>query len=604
MLFSIAVGLMVILVGAFWVYQGLFSSALFFFLTILSSAVAFAFYEPVSGLVAGFLDPSLGLPLAFLVLFVVTLVLLRLATDKFIPDNVRLPVVVDRAGAGLFGLLTGLMIVGTSLIGVQMFGIGSAVFGFERLEAGDTGQPVRKGFLLGPDSFAAGMMQTLSGGSLGGGNPLGTAKPDLILDLYAARASVQPEDRVIIPNDAVKVTAWWNAQQIDTVTHRAQGSELVREFATQDAANGKFIVCTVRVSPSAANAGKQEIYFRLPQFRLVGPPPQKGGRAPSLVTACGMSDIYTHTQYGNVKEVSPEQAARLVRFSPQTPFVLDGNITKGVFKNGGYEFQVAFDVPENFNPWYLEFKRGARAELTLAQFRDKPPASASRAFGGAPALAAAAGGDAPSASSGGAKKPRVGPAPAGRTQIANAIQERTGPSAKLPFPLDSSNSIVDKCLRGKRLDECHFFVALPDTKEGAKTDVKEFFVPEGKKLFQVGAEAVAPGSLLGRAVNYAANVAGQVSIRDDQGSDYLAVGVYSVARVDGQMMLEIQYHPEAEVPERCLQKPKKITPSILTSAPQKERKFGYLFLVPPGVRIVRFTAGKTDSIQHLDITVP
>jgi hypothetical protein len=163
---------------------------------------------------------------------------------------------------------------------------------------------------------------------------------------------------------------------------------------------------------------------------------------------------------------------------------------------------------------------------------------------------------------------------------------------------------VARSLRGKKLGDCHIVVELPSSRDRTKEDVKEFLVPEGKALVQVGAEKIAAGSLLGRAVNYAANVAGQIRISDDQGTDYFAIGVYSVAPVNGKMTMEIQYHPDAEVPERCLEKPKTITAGILTSAPEKERKFGYLFLVNPGTQITRFSAGKPGSAQPLEIAVP
>jgi uncharacterized membrane protein required for colicin V production len=604
MLFSIAVGLMVILVTAFWVYQGLFSSALMFFETVTACVVAFAFYESVHSLWSGALtNPGIGHPLALMLLFLATMVLLRLATDRLIPGKVRLPVVVDRAGGGVMGLLTGLVLVGTPLVAVQMLPIGSSVFGFERLVAGPDGSIQQKGFLFKPDSFVAGLMRTLSGGSLGGSNALGRAKPDLLLDLHASRAGVQPEDRVYVPPDCLKATAWWEARQIDRVRQTGNGGELQREFTTEEVSGpNKLLVCEVRLSGSAAPEGRPEVYLRTPQFRVVGPPPGPGTSAsPRVYLACGLSDIYTHKQLKHA-EVARNQAGRLVRFGPQTDFVLGEAQARRLAGQGGYRFNVAFEVPEDFVPWYVEFKRGARCELTKNLFRQTPPKSASVALGNRQLAAAEepAGEATPQK-----KKAKVGKAPGGAGHVANAIEERTGAFAKLPVVLDRNDPQVARVLKDGRLGECHLVVAVPDQPPKRADRVTEFWVPDGRRLLQVGAEKNKALSLYGRALNYAANVAAQISVQTtDETTSYFAQGVYAAAVVDGKWHIEIQYHPEAEQPERCLKPPMKITSSVLQNAPPSERKFGFLFIVDPGMQIGSFSSGGTGTRQPLIILIP
>lgn len=628
MLFSLVIAIMVILVTAFWVYQGMFSAMIMFFLSVVSCLIAFGFYEQVHALWAGSLDGGIGLPLALMLLFLASLLGLRFLADKLIPDNIRLPVILDRAGGGVCGLFIGLILVGTSLTAIQMLPIGASVFGFERLEAQPDGTVKAKSFsFFNPDGFTVGLATMLSNNRFGGTNRLAESKPDLLLDLYSARANPQPEERVFLSADAMTVKGWWKAQQIDVVDQRVDGESLAREFRTEDVVPGKtLIVCRVRVDAGAAKSGA-EIRFRTSQFRLVGPPPSNDpalSTTPEVILACGLSDIYTHKAHG-MGEMTRGQETRLVRFGPQTDFILGPNSSRPIALARGsgdqkmitaYQFDVAFEVPEGFDPWYIEFKRGARAELTKALFQEEVPTYASVAGGKAKAPAGKrdardgdkAGRDGDSDSDGDTEKKdstvKVGKGTGGATHVADAIAARTGVFTELPFPLSGGDSVVRNSLREGKLDDCHFFVEIPDPPP-EDWDVREFKVPDGKKLVQVGAEKKDALSLFGRALNYATNVAAQIKVTDENGNDYFAIGVYSAAPVNGKMVLEIQYHPEAEMPERCLVKAKRVTSAILSATSPDERKFGYLFLVDPGVKIVSFSAGaRQNARQELIIEVP
>lgn len=626
MIFSIVVALMVILVAAFWVYQGFFSSAIMFLCTVIACLLAFGFYEQVHALWAANLNAGIGLPLALMLIFLAALLVLRLGTDKMIPDGVRLPVIADRAGGGVCGLFTGLLLVGTSLVAIQMLPIGSSVLGFERVSVAADGTAEEKGFMMRPDGFTIGLVNTLSSGSFQGETSFASAKPDFIDDLYSARANPQPEERVFIPPESLQVKGYWEARQIDQVTQRVEGEGLAREYTTLEPGAGKkFLVCRVRLDTSAAAEGGSDLRFRVPQFRVAGPPPASDGSsaAPSIHMACGMSDLYIHKGHG-LASVKADQAARLVRFGPQTGFLLNANTARSVaeIKGSGenatctaFVFDVAFEVPEDFAPWYVEFKRGARVELTKKLFRDQPPSDAAVAYGSAPPKpstpkASASADDADEGSDDEPEKkeskPKVGKPTGGNVHIADAIEARTGVFDTLPTPLPKENSFVARHLQGDLLGECHFYLDLPDQPPTDEA-VTKFFVPEGKKMVQVGADKKDALSLFGRALSFATNVAGQIRISDSEGHDYFAIGVYAAAPVGGKKVLEIQYYPESEQPEMALKKnkPKKVTESVLRAAKPDDRIFGYLFLVDPGVKIVSFSSGARNAgKQTLAIDVP
>src|SRR5262245_28811460 len=116
MLFSIVVFLMVVLVAMFWTYQGLFSSLIMFFETLIALLLAVNFYEALNSLWDAQLGTGLGQPLAFILIFLVSLFAMREVTDRLVKRNVTIPMYVDRAGGGIVGLFLGLLLIGSALI--------------------------------------------------------------------------------------------------------------------------------------------------------------------------------------------------------------------------------------------------------------------------------------------------------------------------------------------------------------------------------------------------------------------------------------------------------------------------------------------------------
>ena len=324
-----------------------------------------------------------------------------------------------------------------------------------------------------------------------------------------------------------------------------------------------------------------------------------------------MTDLYINDKH-QISEVTPEQSARLVRFDSQTNFILSAVNTKpvqsqvsdgsGGFRTGGYEFDVAFEVPDDFEPSYLEFKRGARFTFPRGDdnslYLADPPDFASSAMGGGTIQAISSGGSA------------VGQGPGGRVHVANAVAERTGVFTDLPVALDMSNPIVSQWNSGNRLlggDGCHFSVVLPPANLDPALRVTEFTVPAGKRMFQVGAERLQAESMYGRAMSFAAGVLAQIYVTDSDGTQYFAIGRYAAVDIGGQPTFEIQYYPDVLVtgtPERCLKAPKTVKASMLRSAGRENSKFGYIFLVEPGVTIVSFHAGgRGGQSQQMNIEV-
>lgn len=596
MFFSLIIFLMVMLVAAFWTYQGLFSSAIMFFEALIAAMLAFAFYEPLYGLLSGSLGPGMGKPIALMVIFVVSLAVFRAMTDRYVTKDVALPVAVNRVGGAVCGFFSGMMLVGMALIGIQMLPIGSAVFSFERMsydtEKGGPTKSSAAGF-LSPDKFTYGLVSMLSDGSRFGtdeDHALRRTKADLITQLYSRRASPQWEARVFLDNRDLEAKAYWQTQEIDLPTHkRGERDAMVRTFQTERPrnANDKFLVCTVVVKKSAAPEGKNEIRFRLPQFRLIGFDHGNSKEDPSVYLATGISDIYTNKDMGP-KPVADEQRERLATFGPFTDFILDDYDTKVIETGDGYQFDVAFEVPRDFKPWYIEFKSGARADLSTMKELDKRPD-----WG---AVAQGAGG-----LSGTTKKKEKARAPKNPWDVPSSIVQKTGFTELLPLQINASNpTLPPNVTTGEavgKADGVQFAVEIPEEKP-MDLFLTRFWVPNGKSMFIVTFDDPKKQSMWGGAIQFANRVVGQTTITDSGGNKYFAIGQYAIAKINGKWVYEIQYWPNAEIPERALHEPKRVTRRVLDQAGAANAYFGFIFLVPSDVvQIKEFQSGQTKPIE-------
>lgn len=102
-------GIVVIVLGLTYAImsEGLWGSALIFFNVLFASVIAFNFYETLAKLItdnAGSWSFAYADLACLLVLFLVTLVVLRLSTDALGPTMIRFPMPIFHAGRVFFGL--------------------------------------------------------------------------------------------------------------------------------------------------------------------------------------------------------------------------------------------------------------------------------------------------------------------------------------------------------------------------------------------------------------------------------------------------------------------------------------------------------------------
>lgn len=666
MILSLISAVFVLLVAAFWAYQGLYSAAIMFIECVAAVMVAFGYYEALHGVWAAQM-PEYGEGLALVLLFVVTLTVLRFSTDIYLPRNMHFPVAVDRAGGGLLGLLIGLQVIGVALVGVQMLPLGRTVLGFERFVNGDVRQ--RRSIWLNPDGFTVGLVELLSTGRFAGdGNGFEASAPDFLGDLYARNCGFQPECRRQVPASAVAVKNYWLVDQIATPDiQRGSDAKWARNYTPagpEDPGHRYLVVRTLldsNVTDAEADSSLRALRITPGVFRLVGGAADRSGVGQWL-PACGMNDFFT-TQPN--EKFDPKLTGRLVKWPMHMRFALALDTAGALLtKDGKIPVDVVFEVPAEFTPWALYFKNGGAVALSKNQMLSKPPARASVAAAApkkpakpkddedeeAPAEPAKADehpakaeGDASSDSAGKAdsdeedekesdekpkadkpkeeesasgesaersapKKPvKVGDRGAGRLGLAGAIEDRTGVSSKLPRKLRRKD-VPSTALAGGKFSNGQVVVDEPPADVPRGEAVSEFDVPEGLRMVQVGTEPILAGSLFGRAIEFAKRTISQIYVQTQSGKQYFALGVYTEAVIAGKRVFELQYWPEQRegegVPERALREAKRLNAGVLrTAADEQSLKMGFLFLVPPGESIVSFHTSPRGQGQPLEITV-
>jgi hypothetical protein len=206
-------------VAYFHYAQGFFSATLSAFCAVVAAAIAVGYHEVmVFGLLGGAAaDYAHALSLA--AIFAGVYIVLRVLFDKAVPGNLRLPVMIDRVGGGVMGIIAGIFTAGIVALAAQMLPFGPKPGGFARYEvedrpelsinnkqAGramrnvdvneqlteDTLNPEKRSKLLIPaDDMMLAAVDAMSVGSMAGDQPLSQVHPDYPTELFGQRIGIQ-----------------------------------------------------------------------------------------------------------------------------------------------------------------------------------------------------------------------------------------------------------------------------------------------------------------------------------------------------------------------------------------------------------------------------
>ncbi len=225
MVFSIVIGALFLAVVFFHYLQGFFSSTLSAILAVLSAVLAFSLHETVVEKLLQGKAANVAHSMVLVVLFAVIYTLLRFMFDKFVPGGIRLPVLVDRVGGAVMGVVAATFALGILAIAAEELPVGPSIWGYTKYATEDTDAQVtslgsgrnqdgknfdelhstqagsftetdRKNLFPwvtpGLDEIVVGAVSHLSGsGSLRGDQPLDAVHPDFLQETFAQRIGVQ-----------------------------------------------------------------------------------------------------------------------------------------------------------------------------------------------------------------------------------------------------------------------------------------------------------------------------------------------------------------------------------------------------------------------------
>ena len=270
--------LILIIAGAI-ARQGMLSAFLHMICVVSAGAIALGLLEPLGyGLldsVGGFAAYMAGTTL--ILVFLISLLVLRLSMDSLVPDNLNFNKSVDWVGAAIFALCGSFLSVGIVVIGVGLLQFVPNGFGYEGwVRDRGTGRPTASGTPMYPAIVTARFYEFLSMGSLAptfNAGSLGTYRPNidqsswsLARDSYDgdagnSRTWIQPKSVKISPSNGFMFS-----ENLDPASFNPEFPRFT----------GAYVV-SVEVDVTGFDNGN-EFTMSASQARLIAPPSSSGRR--------------------------------------------------------------------------------------------------------------------------------------------------------------------------------------------------------------------------------------------------------------------------------------------------------------------------------------
>ncbi len=219
MIMNLVVIAMVALIAYLWASQGLFSAFLHFCCTVAAGAIAFGVWEVAGSLLLGLgkgVQPFAWMA-GLLLPFLVSLIGLRLATDKLIPRNVDLDDVTNFAGGAVFGGLSAVIAVGIFVLSIGFLPLPAQTLGFRAMAYDSQGNLVRTNSLWVPvDNVTVKFYEALSLTGFRTGAPLALRHPDLFEQASVIRATYDDVGRTALTTGDFEIIGRYTVNAADS----------------------------------------------------------------------------------------------------------------------------------------------------------------------------------------------------------------------------------------------------------------------------------------------------------------------------------------------------------------------------------------------------
>ncbi|HEV2295247.1 MAG TPA: CvpA family protein [Tepidisphaeraceae bacterium] len=369
---SIFAIIIIVLVGviAFFHYtQGFWSATLSAIIAVIAAVLAIGYHESVVNTLLKGRISDYAHAFALVAIFGLTYLILRAIIDKVIPGNLRLPVIVDKVGAGMMGIVAAIFSVGVVAVAAQAMPFGPEIGGYARYEMTDEREAAiqvagkqqyqdivtlpqvesnaldeeatKKKLLLPVDEWVIGLVSHLSdGGSLAGKRQLEEVHPNYLDELFAQRLGIQVgANRVAInePKQQVQIDGLFRAPptipQFDSdITSARPDGKPVTWPAPKD--GEMYLVARVKFL-GGADSGKPPEFVRFSpgSIRLVARSDEEGAKNYFPIGTVENGSMLFTNRIDDYLFVSEGQAADVV-FLVRSDEVLEGKTNKvkeGVF---------------------------------------------------------------------------------------------------------------------------------------------------------------------------------------------------------------------------------------------------------------------------------
>ena len=278
MIMNLLVIALVLAIAYAWMVRGVFSSMLHMLCALIAGAIAFAAWEPLSLMLVnasperGFFSflESIAWGVALIVPFAVSFLLLRMLSDKIVPNNIKNNTAIDYAGGALFGAVTGVISIGILVIGIGNMRVATNFLGYQPLwysadRAQGAGSLVKNDSLWLPaDKLVAKVYGNLSKGTMSSSQPLAYWYPEIELAGFASRVSpgdgtarnaIRPDDFII--KGTFTVGPDGGTQIRDLLKIDGGDSQRYVDINNEPVSSGQIFGCILEFEPGAKERGKK-----------------------------------------------------------------------------------------------------------------------------------------------------------------------------------------------------------------------------------------------------------------------------------------------------------------------------------------------------------
>ncbi len=336
--------------GYIYLKGSLVKSFVLFMCSLIAAVVALSFFETAGRMVIGYGYGGQWIFTGVLVLiFAITFIVLMIITEKIEPFELFFGDLPDRIGKCLLAIPTGLIIVGILLIAVNLSPL-SEKWPYERYKMDNTASQIQpdKSLILNADGFTAGIVSSISKGSMSGKKSLAVFHPQLLNELSLNRSIKEESNPVIAGTDAITVkSACW-------------ASDILAEKIKKEPGK-KPVIVQAEIRNSLVKEGGAlyavetgTVTFTCAQVRLIctdAPDSYKG--TAELEFPIGW--------------LNPDGS--IVTKALKEEIQLSGQD----FPNGTKTIDFIFNVPTGKTPAMLQFKINAVAEINRVKKADEEP---------------------------------------------------------------------------------------------------------------------------------------------------------------------------------------------------------------------------------------